>query len=197
MSKRDLVFVDIDTQFDFMDKAGSLYVPGAEEIVPNLRRLIGFAKDRAVPVVASVDAHPEDDPEFAQFPSHCVRDTPGQLKIGATLMAPSVVVPESERNFALPESGELVLEKTIFSVFGNKNADRIFREMDAKKYIVFGVATDYCVKAAAMGLLERGYNVIVVEDAIKGVTAEGTSKAIEEMKSAGAEFVRTDEVLSW
>src|SRR5262245_11720479 len=104
MSKRDLVFVDIDTQFDFMDKGGSLYVPGAEEIVPNLRKLISFAKDRSVPVVASVDAHPADDPEFAQFPPHCVRDTPGQLKIGATVMAPSVVVPESERDFALPES---------------------------------------------------------------------------------------------
>jgi len=67
VTKKNFVFVDVDTQFDFMDPKGSLYVPGADEIVPNLKRLIDFAEENDIPVVASVDAHSHDDPEFAQF----------------------------------------------------------------------------------------------------------------------------------
>ena len=197
VTKKSLVFVDVDTQFDFMDPKGSLYVPGASEIVPNLEKLIDFAKKNDIPVVASVDAHPQDDPEFAQFPPHCVRSTPGQRKIAATSLESAVVVAESAQLATLPRAGSVVLEKTIFSLFGNKSADALFRNLEADRYVVFGVATDYCVKAAALGLLERGYSVAVVEDAISGVTAEGSAAAIEEMKSAGAEIVRTADVLSW
>ena len=196
VTKKDFVFVDVDTQFDFMDPKGSLYVPGANEIVPNLERLIEYAEKNDIPVVASVDAHPQDDPEFAQFPPHCVRNTPGQRKIGATVLEPVMVVPETAQSIAVPHSGSLVLEKTIFSLFGNRMADTLFREIGAKKYVVFGVATDYCVKAAVLGLLERGYKVAVVEDAISGVTAEGSKAAIDEMTRAGAEFITTEDVLS-
>ena len=46
----------------------------------------------------------------------------------------------------------------------------IFEASGGDEYIVYGVATDYCVKAAAVGLLERGYKVTVVQDAIAAVT---------------------------
>ncbi|MEW6733694.1 MAG: isochorismatase family cysteine hydrolase [Acidobacteriota bacterium] len=197
VAKQRLAFIDIDTQFDFMDPQGTLYVPGATEIVPNLEKLIDYAKRHKLPIVASVDAHAPDDPEFKQFPPHCVSGTPGQHKIAATTCQPSLVIANSAQSFNLPEAGNLVLEKTIFSIFGNENAEKVFRDIDAEKYLVFGVATDYCVKAAALGLLARGYRVAVVEDAISGVTAEGSQAAIAEMKKAGAEIVRTADVISW
>jgi nicotinamidase/pyrazinamidase len=197
VTKKDFVFVDVDTQFDFMDPQGSLYVPGASDIVPNLKKLIDYADKNDIPVVASVDAHQQDDPEFVQFPPHCVRNTPGQMKIGATTLEPVMVVSELPQSILLPNRGSLVLEKTIFSLFGNRNAETIFREIGEKRYVVFGVATDYCVKAAVLGLLERGYKVAIVEDAISGVTAEGSQSAIDEMVQAGAELVRTEDVLSW
>jgi nicotinamidase/pyrazinamidase len=197
MAKKNFVFVDVDTQFDFMDPNGSLYVPGADRIVPNLKKLIEFADEHYIPVIASVDAHPHDDPEFAQFPPHCVLNTPGQRKIGATVLEPVTVVSELPQLMTLPGRGSIVLEKRIFSLFGNQNAEKIFKEIGAEKFVVFGVATDYCVRAAVMGLLERGYRVAVVEDAISGVTEEGSRSAIEEMKRGGAELVRTDEVLAW
>jgi nicotinamidase/pyrazinamidase len=196
-SKNNLVFIDVDTQYDFMDPKGALYVPGAEEIVPNLERLIDFAEENNIPVIASVDAHPLDDPEFSQFPPHCVRNTPGQLKIDATIIESTIVVSEMPQTLSVLSVSSVVLEKRVFSLFGNTNAEQIFRELKAEKYIVFGVATDYCVKAAALGLLERGYKVAVVEDAISGVSREGSELAIEEMKRAGAEIVRTADVLSW
>lgn len=195
---KNLIFVDVDTQFDFMDPQGSLYVPGAAEIVPNLQRLVDYARKYEIPVVASVDAHPQDDPEFAQFPPHCVRGTPGQQKIGATVLEPAIVLGAAAHSAAIPYAASVVLEKTIFSLFGNENADRLFRDYGSdKKYVVFGVATDYCVKAAVLGLLERGYQVAVVTDAISGVTEEGSRAALSEMVARGAELVSTEDVISW
>lgn len=194
MASRKMVFVDIDTQFDFMDPKGTLFVPGAPEITDNLAKLITYAQKENIPVVASVDAHPTDDPEFSQFPPHCVRNTSGQEKIAATQIATATIIAAEKQNISI-ENNAIVLEKTIFSVFGNENAENVFRELDAEKYFVFGVATDYCVKAAVLGLLERGFSVAVVEDAISGVSPETSLAALDEMKLAGAEFVRTNDLI--
>ena len=77
-------FWDVDTQRDFIDEDGRLAVPGAAEIVPNLRKLTDFATGHGIPIVASADAHSPDDPEFEQFPPHCVAGTAGEEKIAAT-----------------------------------------------------------------------------------------------------------------
>ncbi len=197
MASRKMVFVDIDTQFDFMDPKGTLFVSGASEITTNLTKLVFYAKEKSIPIVASVDAHPIDDLEFSQFPPHCVRNTLGQEKVAATKVGSSMVVGASKQNFSLPEKiNSIVLEKTIFSIFGNENAEDVFRALDAENYFVFGVATDYCVKAAVLGLLKRGYSVTVVEDAISGVTPETSLAALDEMKLAGARFARTSEIIA-
>ena len=51
------IFYDVDTQNDFMNSSGALYVPGAEEIKENLRELAGYAVNKGMPVIASVDRH--------------------------------------------------------------------------------------------------------------------------------------------
>ncbi|MBI4851668.1 MAG: cysteine hydrolase [Acidobacteria bacterium] len=197
MAIREMVFVDIDTQFDFMDPKGTLFVPGAPEITNNLAKLVSYAKEKSIPIVASVDAHPVDDPEFSQFPPHCVRNTPGQEKVSATFIETATIIAASKQELFLSEkASNYILEKTIFSIFGNENAENIFKVLDAKNYYVFGVATDYCVKAAVLGLLERGYKVTVVEDAISGVTPETSLAALDEMKLAGAKFARTSEIIA-
>src|SRR5207247_530250 len=75
------VFFDIDTQIDFMFPAGALYVPGAERILPVIARL----NRQATTLVSTMCAHQEDDPEFKQWPPHCVVGTFGQLKPASTL----------------------------------------------------------------------------------------------------------------
>lgn len=193
MQKSRYVFVDIDTQFDFMSPQGSLYVPGAETLQPNLAQLIGFAREQRIPVVASADAHAPDDPEFGQFPPHCVRGTAGQVRVSATHLPEAQIVPNAP--VALEQSNALVLEKTVFDIFGNPNAEQVFQALAPEMCYVFGVATDYCVRAAALGLRQRGYAVSVVRDAIKAVTPEGEVRSLAEMAQAGVRFVDTAEVL--
>ena len=87
------VFFDIDTQIDFMFPAGALYVPGAERIVP----VIAALNQRAGIVVSTMCAHEEDDPEFQEWPPHCIAGTTGQLKPQSKQRV------ESERSRFVPE----------------------------------------------------------------------------------------------
>ena len=60
----ETVFFDVDTQLDFMYPAGALYVPGAETIVEQIAALNRFAGAQGIPLVSTMDAHTENDPEF-------------------------------------------------------------------------------------------------------------------------------------
>jgi len=89
-----------------------------------------------------------------------------------------------------------VLEKVKFDLFTNPAAERVLKETGAETAIVFGVALDYCVRAAALGLRERGYETIVVRDATAPVTVDGGARAETELREAGVVFATTDEVVS-
>ena len=193
------VFVDIDTQYDFISREGALSVPGAEEIRGNLKTLTDFAVHNGIKIIASADAHVPDDEEFEVFPPHCVQETPGQKKIEETTIAATVVLKNDASNTGqaddIENAGQVLLEKQTYDVFTNPSASGIFETADADEYIVYGVATDYCVKAAAVGLLERGYKVTVVSDAIAAVTEETGEESIALMEEMGALFKTTHEVV--
>ena len=199
-SSHKVVFFDVDTQFDFMIPGGKLYAAGAEELIPNLERLMNFAREHHVPVISSADAHVPDDPEFRQFPPHCVKGTPGQAKLALTLLpGHRTIAPEGE---PLPPPEEIarhpqwILEKRTLDIFSNPSVAPLVITLAAKRYVVFGVATDYCVKITALGLLRMGCRVSVVTDAIQAIDPAAAKAALQEMKDAGAEFVNTEMVLS-
>ena len=85
MVSRSVIFWDVDTQADFMLPGGKLYVPGAEKLIPNLKRLTDAARQGRVFILGDRDAHTENDPEFERFPAHCVQGTPGANIIPETL----------------------------------------------------------------------------------------------------------------
>jgi nicotinamidase/pyrazinamidase len=191
------VFVDVDTQVDFMEPSGTLYVPGAEKLKPRLRALLSAARERAIPVVASADAHAADDPEFTVFPPHCVAGTAGARRVAETEPAHAVVA-DVAGNMPqdAPRGATVVLEKVVFDLFANPAADRVLRSTGADTAVVFGVALDYCVRAAALGLKARGYDTVVVRDATEAVTSETGAKAEAELRDAGVRFASTEEILS-
>ena len=194
--REPLVFFDVDTQLDFMRARGSLYVPGAEQIVPNLQRLMDWARENDVPVISTADAHSPDDREFTIWPPHCVIGTPGQRRIPETLFPEPVVIPCRPGAFQPPARwvGQFIVEKPTYSAQDNPNFDAILRALGARRAVVFGVATEYCVHAVALALCRQSLKVDVVVDAIKPITAEGGRKALEEMAAGGVRAVTTAEV---
>ena len=195
---RDIAFLDIDTQFDFVEPEGKLYARGAEAIKPNLARLVRLAREAKLPLVSSVDSHRDGDPEFAQYPPHCLAGTPGQKKLPETITGDEIFVATdaSAKNLPDPKNAHVVIEKQVFPIFGNPHADALLRATGARTFSVFGVVTEVCVKAAALGLLERGFGVAVVEDAIWPIEKTAGEKTKAELRAKGARFTTTDAVVS-
>ena len=193
-----MVFFDIDTQVDFMLPGGKLYVPGAEEIIPNLVRLISFARSRNIPVISSADAHTPDDPEFSIWPAHCVIGTPGQRRIPETQFVNPTVVASRPGAFTPPKrwAGQTIVEKPTYDTADNPNFDAILESLGQRRCVVFGVATEYCVRADCLSLRKRGFPVELVADAIRAITEEGGQKALAELSEAGVCMVTTDEVIA-
>ena len=195
-----VLFWDVDTQHDFMDPQGRLRVPGACTIVRNLRRLTQAAVAGHVPIVASADSHPPDDPEFEQFAPHCVAGTPGQQKIIATQAEPVEVaaparIADQVGRLMSGELAQLVLEKQQLDVFSLPYADAVLDLVDPDHVFVYGVTTEYCVLQAVMGLRRHERRVSVVTDAVKAIDEIAGRRALERMREAGADFTDTSTVL--
>ncbi len=101
----------------------------------------------------------------------------------------------------VPEGATSVLfEKEVYSMFANPSAEPLIDALlerrglrrESVEATVFGVATDYCVEAAALGLIERGFAVAVVTDAIAAVEREGGRKALAKMAAAGCRLITTE-----
>lgn len=179
-----------------MDPAGNLHVPHAEDIIPNLARLMSYARARNVPVLSSADAHAPDDPEFKIWPPHCVAGTRGQQRIRETSLPGALTIPMRFGPFIPPEKwpSQIIIEKDVYETSANPNFDAILAALGPRRYVVFGVATEYCVRADVLALRERDKPVALVVDAIKAITEEDGRRALEEMAVGGADFITTADV---
>lgn len=179
------VFFDVDTQIDFLFPAGALYVPGAETILDRIAALNRLAASRGIPLISTMDAHSEDDPEFRVYGHHCVAGTDGQRKPASTLLENRVIVPNS----ACDRMGaQILLEKQKLDLFTNVNLEAILAGLGAERYVVYGVVTEICVKLTAFGLLERGGRVELVMDAVRAFNDDAASKMLNEFREAGGEL---------
>jgi nicotinamidase/pyrazinamidase len=196
---RKFIFWEVDTQADFMLPGGKLYVPGAERLLPNIRRLTDAARQGRVFLVSHGCFHAEDDPEFKQFPPHCVKGTPG-AKYAPEALAEKVAVVENESDAKLPSDlfayQQILLEKQTLDIFESRHAEELLERLPHEAaFVVFGVVTEYCVRLAAKGLLERGRRVFVVKDAIETLKAEDGGQAEAGLKALGARFITTDQAI--
>jgi nicotinamidase/pyrazinamidase len=200
MVPTNIIFWEVDTQADFMLPGGKLYVPGAERLLPNIRRLTDAARQGRVFLVSHGCFHDKDDPEFKMFPPHCIKGTPGSAYVPEALTEKVVTIP-NEPTAALPRDlkqyQQILLEKQTLDIFESRHvAELIKRFGDDTEFVVFGVVTEYCVRFAAKGLLKRGYRVSVVKDAIETLNPEDGERTVAELQALGATFVTTDQALA-
>lgn len=200
MVSRDYIFWEVDVQRDFMLPGGNLYVPGAETLLPNIRRLTDAARQGKVFLVSHGCFHTPNDPEFKTFPPHCVKGTPGAELVPEALTGKVARIP-NDASATLPEDlsqyQQVLLEKQTLNVFESRHADELVRRLgDHAEFVVFGVVTEYCVSFAARGLLERGRRVAVVQDAIETLKKDDGESSMAELEQLGARLTTTDEALA-
>jgi nicotinamidase/pyrazinamidase len=204
------IFWDVDTQHDFMHADGKLYVPGAESIIPNLKRLTDYAHAHGIRIVASADDHVpghrelSDTPDWQEtFPPHCMHGTPGQRKIPETaLHDPLVIEPDPQDAAALQarvlaHEGDILFHKHWFDVFTNPNVDAVLGALKPRTVVLYGVATDVCDKYAVEGLLERHpeLRLFVVHDAIRAIEKDAGEHLLRAWGEEGVRVIETDELI--
>jgi nicotinamidase/pyrazinamidase len=198
MPKR-IVLWEVDAQEDFMLPGGKLYVPGAEQIIPNIRTLVEAASSNGALLVSSACAHGENDPEFATFPPHCIKDSKGARVVREGMAKKHVTIP-NDSSFELPanilDSPQILIEKQMLDVFSNPHTSTLVNLIGPEAdFIVFGVVTEYCVKCASQGLLDRGRKVFVVGDAIETLNPIEGNATLAALQAAGARLIDTSEAV--
>ncbi len=207
----ETLFWDVDTQVDFIMANGKLAVPGAEAIIHNLEALTDFAHRSGSRIVATADDHDighaeiTDNPDWrTTFPPHCMRGTAGQRKIaGTTLHHPLVIqpVPLDPAEVASGISahrGDILLNKPGTDVFRwNPNATVVLDTLAPVRVVVYGVATDFCTRAAVDGIAQRrpDAELVIVTDAIRGIDAAASDALLRQWTTAGHQLVTTADIV--
>ena len=198
--KAAVVVVDIQKDFTTAYN-GSLAVNGTDLAYLKLaadatKKLI----EVGLPIYATQDWHPADHVSFASnhngkkpfetttlsdgrtqilWPDHCVQNSDGaKLLLDKKLFAGIIQKGadskyDSYSGFQDDGGAKTILDKTLKSI-GIKNL------------IVYGIATDYCVKFTVLNGIAAGYNVIVIRDLTPEIAPDTAKAAWDEMEKKGA-----------
>ena len=166
----------IDVQRDFKNKDGALYVPGAEDIKQAVVDAYNSAVDVGISIFFTADDHLESDTELKRnggpFVDHCMRNTDGQ-------------------KFIIDNVDDYcpVFTKNGYDVFdfktGNPNIRRWLQKEGITQVVLMGVALDYCVKAAAIGLHDMGIQVVVASELTRGIAEDTIKETLMEFHRRG------------
>jgi nicotinamidase/pyrazinamidase len=168
-------FFDIDTQNDFVVPGGALYALGAERVIPEVAALNRHAGDHGITLISTTCAHPPDAQEFKAWAPHCIIGTPGQQKPPATLLA------DREK--------QIIIEKDDIDMFSNPSVLPLLDRLSIDECFVYGVFTEFCVKAAIMGLLKTGRKVSLVTEATAHLSQTEGERVVADFLAAGGQCV--------
>ena len=178
LDSRDALVV-VDVQNDFLP-GGALGIPDGDAVIAPLNRAIAEFRAGQLPIIATRDWHPPDHCSFAArggpWPPHCVQDTPGAE------FAPGLELPDDAHRVL---KGTLA-EKDAYSGFDGTGLHEWLHERGILRLFVGGLATDYCVKQTVLDACAFGYDVFVLDDAVRAVAERTGNDAFMEMLEAGA-----------
>ena len=197
--------VVVDVQADFTEHhSGALAVAGADaKYLDAVEKATRKFQEQGVPVYFTQDWHPTDHVSFysnnpdteplqvieidgrpqVMWPPHCVQGTSGAEIVVTVGSAAKTVRKGTDTRF------------DSYSGFADDGGhrtelERILREDGIQKLIVYGLATDYCVKATVLDGLGAGFQVELILELCRGVSPDTTETAIQEMEARGATIIR-------
>ena len=177
----------VDLQNDFCP-GGALAVPEGDAIVPVINDYIGLFKRARRPVIASRDWHPQETSHFKEFggrwPGHCRQGHSGAQ------FHPALRLPKD----AIIVSKGMDPHEDAYSAFQARDGEgRALKEILAaagvSELFIGGLAIDFCVLETTMNALENGFQVLLLADAIKGISARDSAVAVDQMKSEGVRTI--------
>ncbi|HEX2228575.1 MAG TPA: bifunctional nicotinamidase/pyrazinamidase [Candidatus Binatia bacterium] len=178
----------VDVQNDFCP-GGALGVADGDRVIFPINRLSAEFERAGLPIIVTRDWHPERTTHFntqgGPWPPHCVQGTWGAE------FHPDLAF---RRNAVIVSKG-VEADSDSYSAFDAVDANgtplaRLLRNRGVNRLLIGGLATDYCVKQTALDALRHGFEVMVLEDAVRGVDLRpgDSQRALDETKRAGAEL---------
>ena len=197
----------VDVQNDFCP-GGALEVPNGDQVVPVINRLTNQFDN----IIQTQDWHPEGHFSFASshsgknpfdtvqmdygeqvlWPDHCVQGSKGaQFHPDLNTIPTDLIIRKGFRkeidSYSAFYENDHKTPTGLTGYLQNRNIDTLY---------AVGLATDFCVKWSVVDGLKEGFDVVVVQDAIKGINIEGSvDQAMQEMEHTGAKFVKSKELL--
>jgi nicotinamidase-related amidase len=136
---------------------GKLRLEGVDNIIPNIQRLLEFARQHSIPIIYCNDSHIPEDRELKIWGKHAMKGTRG-----------AEVIKELK-----PMSNDHIISKNTYSAFFNTNLKELlqsfYQGQGANSLIIAGIHTDICVKHTVYDAFIHGYDVTVVEDGVKAL----------------------------
>lgn len=176
----------VDVQRDFLP-GGALGVPSGDLVIEPLNRAIAAFLRAGLPVFFSRDWHPADHCSFraqgGPWPPHCVAGTRG-----ATFAA-ALAVPRDAAVVSKADNPQ----RDAYSAFEDTDLTAQLEASGVRRVFVGGLATDYCVKATVLDARRLGFDVEVLEDAVRAVDVQpgDGERALAEMRREGADLIRS------
>ncbi len=159
---------------------GRLRSPQAENIIPNIKKIIETARKKNIPIIYLADKHYPVDHELKIWGPHAMYNSPE-----------SRIIDELK-----PDENDYVLYKRNYSGFRGTGLDILLRDLGIDTVILTGIHTHICVLHTAWDAFYYGYNLIVVEDAVAAFSKKDHEYALNYMKQVyGAKIMKTSEVL--
>ncbi len=195
----DRVLIDLNTQCDFLLPRGAVPVANRHQMLPHVRALMNWARISRVPVISTIDSHRASEHNTG-LPAYCVDRTPGQRKLPFTLLPRRIVLP-GDNTLDIPIDAlrryrQVIFTKRCSDFLSNPKADRLINQVHSRYFIVFGVVTESCVKAAVLALMARQRRVVLVRDACGHWSDPDAELAIAQMEAKGATILKTDDLTS-
>jgi len=171
MAKHAIIIVDMLNDF----VTGALKAERAARIVPNIQRLLTFAREDQIPVIYANDSHlPKIDKEFQLWGQHAVKGTPG-----------AAVIEELKQ-----KEVDYTVEKRRYSGFFETELDLLLRELGVDSLIFAGIATNICVQHTMADAYFRGYKIILPDDCVEAFSNEEQRYGLDYAKKVyGAKVV--------
>ena len=182
------VLVVIDVQNDFCP-GGSLPVPRGDEVVPTINEV----GRRFRHVVLTQDWHPPGHLSFASshpgrrpfesialsyglqvlWPDHCVQGTSGaQLHAGLQIAHAELILRKGYQHAI--DSYSAFYENDHVTPTGLAG---YLRERGFARVFLAGLAFDFCVRYSAEDARRCGFDVVLLEDACRGIDVDGSLEA--------------------
>lgn len=177
----------IDMQNDFLLPDRPLYVDGAMPTVPQIKKLLEYARSNAWTVIHVIREHDinginADKPRRYLFENgregYCVAGTEG-----------AQIIEELQ-----PQDDEIIIKKTRNSAFFGTNLDSVLRRLEIKNVVISGTQYPNCIRGTAADAMSYDYDVTVVTDCSSAKTPEIASANIIDMKNMGIECITLEEL---